>query len=103
MEELTKTKEYIDEESPNLKCDSTAHTKMITEFQELAELIRSKIENLTFQDKELGLHTLAPLKVKENVVYPEPFTGTPGEDVFRFTRDFKEAIQADHNSYKNFR
>jgi hypothetical protein len=30
------------------------------------------------------------------VVYPENFIGNPGEDVYKFVLEFKEAISADH-------
>jgi hypothetical protein len=28
-------------------------------------------------------------------VYPKPFKGAPGEDVYKFVQEFKEAIAAD--------
>ena len=53
------------------------------------------IENLKIVDKEKALHTLSPCKVKENIVYPKPFSGRSGENVYKFVKDFQDAIAAD--------
>ena len=54
-----------------------------------------KTKQLKLQDKELGLHSLAPNKIKENIQYPEPFHGKSGENVFKFCKSFVEALEAD--------
>ena len=61
----------------------------------LLKTVEEKVKKLKRLDAELGLYTLAPSKVKENIVYPKPFKGAPGEDVYKFVREFKEAIAAD--------
>ena len=71
-------------------------TEVDSEFENLLQTANEKVKNLTFKDAELGLYTLAPSKVKENVVYPEPFKGAPGEDVYKFVREFEEASAADY-------
>ena len=54
-----------------------------------------KTKKLKLQDKELGLHSLAPNKIKDNIQYPEPFHGKSGENVFKFCKSFVEALEAD--------
>ena len=61
----------------------------------LFNMVEEKVKKLILLDAELGLYTLAPSKVKENIVYPKPFKGAPGEDVYKFVQEFKEAIAAD--------
>ena len=39
---------------------------------------------------------MAPSKNKENICYPEVFTGKIGENVHKFLADFRIAIEADH-------
>ena len=34
--------------------------------------------------------------MKENIVYPKPFIGNVCENVFKFVKEFKDAIAADH-------
>ena len=96
IDDLTSTKETIDEETVSLDDDDDLKTEMEQEFDNLVDSISNKIKDLKLQDSNLGLHTLAPSKVKENVVYPENFSGYPGEDVYKFVREFKGAISADH-------
>ena len=33
--------------------------------------------------------------MKENIVYPKAFSGKSGENVFKFIKDFKDALAAD--------
>ena len=75
--------------------DTDIKSQVEKEFDDLLDCIETKVKELTLLDTNLGLHTLAPSKVKENIVYPEPFKGTPGEDVYKFVQEFKEAIAAD--------
>ena len=61
----------------------------------LLKMVEEKVNKLILLDAELGLYTLALSKVKVNIVYPKPFKGAPGEDDYKFVREFKEAIAAD--------
>ena len=46
--------------------------------------------------KNLGLFSLTDTKIKGAIKYPEAFTGRLGENIFKFIKDFKEAIVSDH-------
>ena len=45
------------------------------------------MSELVIADKDLGLYSLAETKNKTMVQYPDPFSGTLGENVFRFIKD----------------
>ena len=96
LDSLLTAKDTIDEETVNLTFDSNIKSELESEFNMLLDTVEEKVKELNLIDSKLGLHTLAPSKVKENVVYPEPFKGAPGEDVYKFVKEFKEAIAADH-------
>ena len=96
VDNLLTGKETIDEETVGLELDEDLKSSVRDNFNQLLDTVQTKIKQLTLLDSQLGLHTLAPSKVKENVVYPEAFKGEPGEDVYKFAREFKEAILADH-------
>ena len=95
VDSLVTVKEAIDEEIVGLVVDENLKTNVQAKFDELLDTVEKKVKELTVLDAALGLHTLVPSKVKDKVVYPEPFKGEPGEDVYKFVRDFKEAILAD--------
>ena len=96
VEKLTTCKETVEEEILSLDVDQDLQQEFETEFDELVDCVKKKIDELALEDAALGLHTLSPNKVKENVVYPKPFNGHDGEDVYKFMREIKEAIAADH-------
>ena len=81
LDSLLTAKETIDEETVSLTFDSSIKSDLASEFNMLLDTVGEKVKELKLLDSKLGLHTLAPSKVKENVVYPEPFKGAPGEDV----------------------
>ena len=95
IEEFTSAKEAIDQELVSLAVDDALKTELKEEFEEVIELVTNKIEHLVLKDKDLGLHTLSPNKVKENIVYPDPFHGNVGDKVYKFVKDFRCAIDAD--------
>ena len=95
IEEFTSAKEAIDQELVSLAVDDALKTELKEEFEEVIELVTNKIEHLVLKDKDLGLHTLSPNKVKENIVYPDPFHGNVGDNVYKFVKDFRCAIDAD--------
>ena len=95
VDTLVTGKEAIDEEVVGLVVDENLKSEVQAKFEELLDTVVRKVKELTVLDSELGLHTLAPSKVKDKVVYPEPFKGEPGEDVYKFVHEFKEAILAD--------
>ena len=58
----------------------------------LLDTVEEKVKGLKLLDSKLGLHTLAPSKVKENVVYPEPFKGAPGQDVISLSKSSRRPL-----------
>lgn len=94
-EDLTKTKESIEEDFIGETADVDLEDEFENEFQDAIDKVADLIKKLTVKDKEKGLYTLAPSKSKEKVVYPDPFTGIMGENVYKFCKEIKEAIEAD--------
>ena len=95
IEDFTGVKETIDQDSVGMSFDIDLKQEVDVEFGEVTDLIANKVAHLALKDKELGLHTLTPNKIKENIVYPPAFYGNPGENVYKFVKDFKTAIEAD--------
>ena len=95
IEEFTSVKEAIDQELVTVDVEETLIDQLSEEFDRILEIASEKIKSLTMKDKELGLFTLTPNKVKENIVYPMVFEGKPGENVYKFVKQFKEALDAD--------
>ena len=58
----------------------------------LVAYLAQKIEGLKLVDKEHGLFTLITNKSKDTIVFPPIFSGKIGENIYRFTKDFEEAI-----------
>ena len=75
VDDLTSVKETIDEDIVSLDVDGSLKAEVEDEFDLLVESVQNKIKELKLLDTGLGLHTLAPSKVKENVVYPKYFNG----------------------------
>ena len=58
--------------------------------------LKQKIDGLKSEDKKRSLFSLADNKSKDAVVFPPSFGGKVGENVFKFKKDFNEAIIANH-------
>ena len=71
LDALIAAKETIDEETVNVTFDSNTKAELDFEFDKLLKIVEEKVKKLILRDAELGLYTLAPSKVKENIVYPE--------------------------------
>ena len=57
------------------------------------DILTAKIENLKKEDKSRGLFTAVSKNLsRENVIFPEAFTGGLGENVFKFKDKFMQAI-----------
>ena len=74
-DELTKTKESIEEDFVGETVDADLEDEFETEYQDAIDKVTDLIKKLTVKDKEKGLFTLAPSKSKEKVVYPDHFIG----------------------------
>ena len=67
---------------------------MVEDADTLLDLLATKVESLKLVDKERGLYTLTASKSKVTRVFPPTFSGQVGENIYRFTKDFEEAILA---------
>ena len=65
-------------------------------YKETVDIVSKKMDELVVADKNLGLYSLTDTKNKGAVQYPEAFTGSLGENIFKFIKEFKEAIASDH-------
>ena len=61
----------------------------------MVDSVNTMIASLSKTDAELGLFALSDSKSKQAVQYPEPFAGSLGENVFKFVKDFQDAIAGD--------
>ena len=93
--ELRKQKEIIEEEMIGQPVDAEIKTEFEQKTEDMMDSVSQMVKDLKLQDKERGLYTLAPAKTKEKVVYPEPYSGDTGVNVFKFVTDLKDAIAAD--------
>ena len=93
--ELRKQKEIIEEEMIGQPVDAEIKTEFEQKTEDMMDSVSQMVKDLKLQDKERGLYTLAPAKTKEKVVYPEPYSGDTGVNVFKFVSDLKDAIAAD--------
>ena len=93
--ELTKNRKAIELESVGISVNQDIKEKFENELKDTIDKVCTLVASLKVMDKEKGLHTLAPSKVKENIVYPKVFSGKSGENVFKFVKDFQDAIAAD--------
>ena len=107
-EQLTETKEWkkdlklyrdlkesIDLEVLSFEIDAAVVTEFSEAYQNMSTVVANKIAELNKLDKDLGLFSLSDTKTKASVQYPDPFSGALGENVFKFVKEFKDAIQSD--------
>ena len=94
MEEIVKAKDGIDEESIGQDIWVYKLEDMQTTVKSGVDTISQAIRNLEFEDKSRGLYSLTNKSLaRENIVFPEAFTGELGENVFKFKQKFLQAIQ----------
>ena len=58
----------------------------------LVYVMKAKVQNLNDEDEKRGLNTRSENKGRDTVVFPEIFAGQPGDNVYQFLKDFKEAV-----------
>ena len=88
-------KEKLDVEMVSIKIDEEDQTAYNNAYDTMVKIVTEKMTKLLSADKDLGLYSLSDGKSKTLVHYPESFGGSMGEDVFRFIKEFKEALAAD--------
>ena len=76
--------------------DEELKTNYSNSYKEMLDVVTVKMEELMKADSDLGLHSLADTKGKRSVEYPKKFSGNKGEDVFKFIKEFEDALDADH-------
>ena len=89
-------KENIDIELLSVEIDDETKTEFNDTYQLMVDAVTAMIKELNEMDKNLGLYALTDSKSKSTVQYPEPFGGVLGENVFKFIKDFEDAISSDH-------
>ena len=93
---LKSLKETIDIEVIKTEVDADLHTRYKDVFEKMLEKANAKIEELSKADDELGLHSMVDVNKGKRVEYPKKFSGGKGEDVFKFIKEFQDALNADH-------
>ena len=91
FEALTTSKLKLDKDMVGLKVDNSAVLKINQDFSSLKETVKQKLNDLKSADEERCLFSLSKA-VKEVAVYPSPFSGAAGENVYKFRDKFMEAI-----------
>ena len=100
LEDLFVSKVKIDKDVVGLDiCDD--HKDRLTDVVNKAKLaFDSKVANLKKVDSKRSLFSLSKV-VKEVAVYPKPFEGKKGEDVYKFKEKFAEAVIANQVGEKH--
>ena len=96
MKSLQTLKESLDVDMVSIDVDELLVNQFQTSYDNMVKDVTGMMEKLAVADKDLGLFSLSDSKSKTIVQYPDSFGGGLGENVFRFIKDFKDAIQSDH-------
>ena len=100
LKELVTTKAALDKDllsTEGLGQESTDLKKVV---EAAIAKVEMKIKELTLVDKEKCLYSLSK-PVKEVHIYPPPFSGKPGENVFKFIEKMKIAMIANQIAENN--
>ena len=89
------SKEALDLEKLSIEINPDVEAQLESAYNEMVTAVTNKITELNKADKDLGLYALSDNKVKSTIQYPDPFSGALGENVFKFVKEFKDAIQSD--------
>ena len=96
MKSLQTLKESLDVDMVSIDVDELLVNQYQASYDNMVKDVTGMMEKLAVADKDLGLFSLSDSKSKTIVQYPDSFGGGLGENVFRFIKDFKDAIQSDH-------
>ena len=88
-------KEAIDLEAISIDIDAAVQTELNQVYEKMVTLVNEMISKLSKADKDLGLFALSDGKVKSSIQYPDAFSGALGENVYKFVKEFNDAIQSD--------
>ena len=92
--EIERNMEKIREESVGLDLNSEDLDNLKTEIKSLCDTIEARMETLDLEDKSRGLYSsIGKNMSRDNVVFPDPFSGEEDQNVHEFVREFKQAMQ----------
>ena len=91
LEKLAESKIRLKKEVIGIKEESPEIRKLETDFSALSSNVKDKIDELKNADNERGLFSLVKAS-KETAVYPAPFSGADGENIFKFLDKMEEAL-----------
>ena len=100
FDEIKISKIKIDKNVVGLDVSKEKKDEYKDQVQKISEILKAKIAELKREDSEKALFSLSK-PVKEDSLYPKPFGGTKGEDVYKFRQKFLEAIEANQVSEKH--
>ena len=91
MDEIQKLTDSMEQEGAMMNID----VKTEMEFAEqMTEAVTGKIEALKIEDKLKGYYASAGTKPKETIVYPKPFEGIFGTNIYRWCKEFEDAVES---------
>ena len=93
VKEIVSNKEKAEEDSVGLDIEEKEINDLKEVVQHAVDALATKISSLKNEDKTRGLFTAVSKNLsRENVVFPEAFAGSLGENVFKFKDRFMQAI-----------
>ena len=93
LDNIMSLKDKLEENLVSMENEENEIESLNDTVGDLVSAIKGKITELEEVDKSRCLYSLSKA-VKETAVYPESFSGNPGENVFEFVKKMKEAIVA---------
>ena len=89
-------REKLDVEMVSVTVEDELKESYVQAYDDMVKVVTDTMTELLSTDKDLGLYSLADTKAKSSVQYPDCFGGSLGENVFKFIKEFREAIISDH-------
>ena len=93
MESIIDAKIKIDKDLISIEAEQTTSDEVETLVKEMSDLLEAKLTEMKKVDADRSLFSLSRT-VKELAPYPPPFSGNAKDNVYRFTKKMKEAIEA---------
>ena len=93
LKDITKESRKFEEEALGKDEVKTLVDEINVKLSELKLVKSTKVSELVNEDKDRGLNSLCENKHKSSVVFPEPFKGVMGENVFKFKKEIVAAIK----------
>ena len=93
VKEITTQSRKLQEESVGINDMEVMVNTVMDKLKTLKLNKSNKVTELTEEDESRGLNSLCENKHKSSVVFPEPFKGVLGENVFKFEKEIIAAIK----------